>query len=136
MMELWILIARTGTLLCPVSNLERYFLWADVKSDSDMYLFSHLTATKTGYKFRSDGKHLSYSNLRSLFLDAFRPHVDDISQFCLHSLRSGGASAAANGGIPDRMFKRHGRWLSESAKDGYIKDSVEDRLKVSLSLGL
>ena len=36
----------------------------------------------------------------------------------------------------DRMFKRHGRWLSESAKDGYIKDSVEERLKVSRSLGI
>ena len=33
------------------------------------------------------------------------------------------------------MLKRHGRWSSESAKDGYIKDSVEERLKVSRSLG-
>ena len=38
----------------------------------------------------------------------------------LHSLRAGGASAAANAGVPDRMFKRHGRWRSENAKDGYI----------------
>lgn len=45
----WILIARTGTLLCPVKNLERYFLWADMECVSDMYIFSHLTATKTGY---------------------------------------------------------------------------------------
>ena len=33
----------------------------------------------------------------------------DKKQFSLHSLRSGGASAAANAGIPDRCFKRHGR---------------------------
>ena len=132
----WILISRTGTVLCPVLNLERYLLWANISCDSDIYIFSHLSATKNGFILRKDGKHLSYSNLRSLFIEAFKPHVSDINQYCLHSLRSGGATAAANKGIPDRMFKRHGRWLSESAKDGYIKDSVEERLKVSRSLGI
>ena len=39
----------------------------------------------------------------------------------LHSLRAGGATSAANVGIPDRLFKRHGRWASENAKDGYVK---------------
>ena len=38
-----------------------------------------------------------------------------------------GATAEANAGVPDRLFKRHGRWKSESAKDGYIKDSMEKR---------
>lgn len=132
----WIIIARTGTMLCPVVNLERYFLWAGIESDSDVYVFSHLTATSNGFVFRKDGKHLAYSNLRKLFIEAFKPHVNNISDFCLHSLRSGGATAAANMGIPDRMFKRHGRWLSESAKDGYVKDSIDERLKVSKSLGL
>ena len=56
-------------------------------------------------------------------------------QFGLHSLRSGGASAAANAGV-DRFFKRHGRWRSENAKDGYVKDSLDERLKVSRNLGL
>ncbi|KAK3083447.1 hypothetical protein FSP39_022942 [Pinctada imbricata] len=51
-------------------------------------------------------------------------------------LRSGGASAAANFGIPDRLFKRHGRWKSETAKDGYIKDNLQERLSVSQNLGL
>ena len=55
---------------------------------------------------------------------------------CMHSLRSGGATAAANFGVPDRLFKKHGRWRSETAKDGYIKDSMKDRLSVSLNLGL
>ena len=88
------------------------------------------------YQIRNDGKHLAYSNLRTIFLDALRPHVNDVSLFCLHSLRSAGATCAANRGIPDRLFKRHGRWRSETAKDGYIKDSIEERLRVSQSLGL
>ena len=82
----WILIARTGTVLCPVQNLENYFMWANIDCDSDIYIFCHLTSTKLCYKIRNDGKHLAYSNLRTLFLDALSPHVKDVSLFCLHSL--------------------------------------------------
>ena len=35
------------------------------------------------------------------------------------------AIAEANAGVQDRRFKWHGRWKSESAKDGYVKDSVQ-----------
>jgi hypothetical protein len=38
--------------------------------------------------------------------------------FGLHSLKAGGASTAASAGIADRMFKKHGRWKSDKAKDG------------------
>jgi hypothetical protein len=58
---------------------------------------------------------MSYSNLSDIFLEAFIPHVDDASKFCLHLLRSGAASAEANKGIKDRIYKRHGRWFSDSA---------------------
>ena len=44
--------------------------------------------------------------------------------------------AAANGGVPDRLFKKHGRWKSDSTKDGYVKDSLHARLAVSSNLGL
>ena len=47
-----------------------------------------------------------------------------------------GVIAAANAGVPDRLLKRHGRWRSETAKDGYIKDSVERRLTVYNGLGV
>jgi len=43
-----------------------------------------------------------------------------VVEFGHHSLRAGGAMAAANAGVPDQVFKKHGRWKSESAKDGYI----------------
>jgi len=51
-------------------------------------------------------------------------------------VRAGGATQAANAGIPDRLFKRHGRWKSEDAKDGYIEDSLEQRLSVTKQPGL
>lgn len=54
----------------------------------------------------------------------------------LHSLRARGATAAANAGVEHRLFKRHGRWRSENAKDDYVKESYQNRLSVSLNLGL
>ena len=37
-------------------------------------------------------------------LEAFKDIVSDITTIGTHSLRSGGATAAANAGIPDRLF--------------------------------
>ena len=69
-------------------------------------------------------------------LEAFKDIVPDISAIGTHSHRSGGAAAAANAGVPDRLFKRHGRWASESARDGYVQDSLSSRLSVSKALGI
>lgn len=81
-------------------------------------------------------KALSYMRMRELFIEAFGPFVSDIRRYGLHSLRAGGATSAANAGIADRSFKRHGRWRSEKAKNGYVKDSLEERLLVSQNLGI
>ena len=40
--------------------------------------------------------------------------ITDVSKISVHSLRAGGATSAANAGIADRLFKRHGRWASEN----------------------
>ena len=60
----------------------------------------------------------------------------DLKLFGLHSLQTGGATAAANSDVPSRLFKPHGRWKFESAKDGYTEDSIEKRLEVSTQLGI
>eukprot|EP00731_Ephydatia_muelleri_P008495 Em0004g833a len=52
------------------------------------------------------------------------------------NVQSRGAIAAANAGVQDTLFKQHGRWKSESAKDGYGKDSVQRWLEVSKDLGI
>ena len=80
---------------------------------------------------------MSYTNLHDEFLRALSPHVSDIRKYCLHSIRSGGASCAADSGLKDRLLKRHGSLLmSESAKDEYVKDSLQERLSVLLTLVL
>jgi len=100
--------------------MNRYLDRAGLSCDSP--LFCQLSKTKCGYKPRSKG--LSYSRLTELVLEAFKVIVLDISAIGTHSLRSCGTTAAAKAGVPDRLFKRHGRWASESAKDGYVQDSL------------
>ena len=132
-----VVIAWTGTEYCPVAMLERYMQLANISSSSpsENYIFRRLISTKNGQRLR-DSANLSYTRARELVLAMLESIGLDRKQFGLHSLRSGGASAAANAGVPDRCFKRHGRWASESAKDGYVQDKLEDRLSVSKKLGL
>ena len=79
---------------------------------------------------------MCYTRVRELIMDALKPIVGDVCKYCIHSLRSGGAVEAARAGLTDRLFKRHGRWISESAKDGYVKEDFSKLLSVSQSLGL
>ena len=74
--------------------------------------------------------------MRELMLHKLSSLGFEAAAFGMHSFRAGGATAAANAGVPDRLFKRHGRWQSESAKDGYIKDDERAQLSVSKSLKL
>ena len=128
----WVVIARSNTDLCPVAMLSRYMHMAAI---TDLYLFRGIVNTKNGVRLCSNGS-LSHTLVRELVLEKLALLGLDKTTLGLHSLRSGGASAAANAGVPDQWFKRHGRWRSENAKDGYVKDNLDVRLEVSRNLGL
>ena len=130
-----VLIARTGTATGPEAMLERYMAKAGTDPKSDLFLFRAISNTKNREVLRSAGS-LSYSRLSELFKHKLEELGYPAAKYGLHSLRAGGATAAANAGVPDRLFKRHGRWKSETAKDGYVDDSVQARLSVSKQLGL
>ena len=130
-----VMVVRTGSPTCPVAMMERYFRMASLSRSSSLSFFRGITETKQGERLRASGS-LSYTRMRELFLAKLKKLGFDASKFGLHSLRAGGASAAANAGVVDRLFKRHGRWRSESAKDGYIKDSRDVLMSVSRSLQL
>ena len=108
---------------------------AALPNQSKLRLFRGIVVAKSGEWLCSQGS-LSYTRLRDLFLSKVSQLGFDPKQFGLHSLRASGASTAANVGVPDRPLKRHGRWRSESAKDGYIKDTVPALMSVSESLNL
>ena len=132
---MWIIIACSKQTTCPVSMLEQYIELANIGNSPELPLFRGIVHTKSGEQLRKRGG-ISYTRTREIVLEKLSELGLDQKQFGLHSLRSGGASAAAYAGVPDRLFKRHRRWRSENAKDGYVKDSLESRLSVSKRIGL
>lgn len=118
-----------------MAKLEQYCNLAGINQLSTERLFRAIVKTKNGEKLRESGS-LSYSRIREILMGKICSLGYDSSAFGTHSFRAGGATLAANEGVPDRLFKRHGRWKSETAKDGYIKDSLQVRLEVSKKLRL
>lgn len=131
------IIARTGKKTCPVTLLERYIDMSNITDGSHDFIFRSVSYCKSTNSYKLKGvNHLSYTRVREIVLNLFSAIDLDKKKIGVHSLRSGGATAAANFGIPDRLFKRHGRWLSEKAKDGYIKDEFSKPLSVSQNKGI
>ena len=131
-----VMLAKTGHITCPFSLLSRYVQVANIDLSSNLKLFRtlHFSRSKVSYALRSTG--ISYTRAREVVLDAFCQLGYPAKLFGLHSLRSGGATAAANAGVTDSLFKRHGRWQSDKAKDGYVKDNLDALLSVSKNLEL
>ena len=77
---------------------------------------------------------MSCTTSRDILRDTYNPN-----DYGLHSLRSGGITCAvrnSSNSIPERLLKIHGRWKSDSAKDMYVEESLENRLQVTKYFGL
>ena len=133
-----IIIAKTSNDLCPVFWLKLYIDSAGLSLNSDSYLFRSISFVKSKgvYKLCDRNVPLSYTRAREILLNSLEQVGLDKSRFGLHSLRSGGATTGANRGVSDRLIKMHGRWVTDRSKDGYIKDSIESQMAVSLNLGI
>ena len=121
-----------------MSILKRYLKRLQISPSSEDYIFKGFYYSKKlrQHVCKKAKKTLSYSRVREIVLNTFETIGLPKNMFGLHSLRSGGATTAANAGIPDRLFKKHGRWRSEKAKDGYVKHSIKSLLYVSSTLGI
>ena len=135
----WIVVARLNSLNCPVRMLDRYLLASGIPEDSSDYVFRALSASKKsrfGQILRSQNIPISYTLTRQIMLQAFAKIGLSSKDFGTHSLRKGGATAANLNKIPDRLIKKHGRWVSEKSKDLYISEDLQQKLQVSRNLGL
>ena len=121
-----LLIARTST--CSVAMLETYLARTDTHLSDHRFLFRSICKTAKLEQLRETGS-ITYTCLRDSF-KKLRSLGYNPDNFSLHSLQAGGATAAANNGVPNRLFKHHGRWKSDSVKDGYIEDSMEHRMYI------
>ena len=130
----WVHIARSGRTTCPYKITQLYLRKA--RPGDTEHIFRGLFKTKEGHKLRRIDKPIGYTTLRTDVLDAIQEIGLKRADFGLHSFRRGGATRAANCGIPDRLFKKHGRWNSENAKDGYVAEDLRTLLSVSKCLGI
>ena len=101
-----VISARSGKATCLVNKLEEYMERTGTPWQDQRYLFWPVCKLKTGEKLCESGK-ISYSCLREQFKKKLESlgyrHVD----FGLDSLQAGGATLAANLGVPEKPFKRH-----------------------------
>ena len=101
-----VLIAKTGLPTCPVNMLNRYLNLASIENTSQVFIFSpiYLSKSENVYKLLKSCQ-LSYTRSSEITLSAHEGIWLDKTKFGLHSVRSGGARAAAAAGIDDRLFK-------------------------------
>lgn len=130
-----VLISKGNTAACPYNMFLKYVEIADINLLSDQYLFKAVFKSKNVCKLIYKNKKLSYTRARECIISKLKL-VSTGLNLGLHSMRSGGATEAAKSVVNDRCWKRHGRWRSETSKDGYVKDTIEKRLEVSKSLNL
>ena len=78
---------------------------------------------------------MTYSRAREQLKGMLASIGLDVSRFCLHSLRSGGASAALRSpGVPVRLVQRHGGWRRLDSMEGYVEETLDNLLQVSRNL--
>lgn len=131
-----VVISKTGNITCPVEMLRKYIMLANIQIDSSEHMFRPLSFCKSTNTYKLRKGPLSYTTAREILLKALKDLGLDTKHFGLHSLRSGGATAAASAQIEDRLFKKHGRWKTDKAKDGYVKENITQRLLVTKNLGI
>ena len=134
----WIYIARGNSELCPVATLKRYLNMAKINKNFEEFKFRSIASHKNHQHMtlRKKNVPLSHTRMRELLLDVVTAVGLEREEFLLYSLRSRGALAAANAAVNDRLFKSHGLWRTENAKDGYIEDNIETLFTVSRMSGL
>ncbi|XP_020623284.1 uncharacterized protein LOC110060823 [Orbicella faveolata] len=94
-------------------------------------------STRVAYQERSSSAErgcMSYSRAKELIKEELGKEGQDPTKFGIHSLCSGGTSAAAALGVPDRLFQRHGGRRSERARNNYVKESLDSLLLVTKSI--
>ena len=122
-------IANGITKLYPTETVGLYLDKCDITDPcSEEYLFRAIAKGNSYKKLRKNNKALSYTRAREIPLAALKEIGLDTTLFGTQGLRSGGATEAANAGVPDRLFKKRGRSRSDSAKDGYVKDNIQQLL--------
>jgi hypothetical protein len=119
---------------CPVAVLQLYLQLSKVDLQSENFLFRRVVLKQGCKKLHDKQECMKYSTVKDMVKTKAIALGLNPAEYGTHSLRSGGCTTAANAGVSDRLFQRHGRWASVAAKDGYVKDSLKSRLSVTKNM--
>ena len=129
------LIARSSKVSCPVSINERLLALLASPKESCSPVLRRIVPTKNGaYFHKSLG--FSYSTIRDEFKKYISPFVNDPGDYCLHSLKSGGASNDGYKLSDPELKDRHAGWKNPCTKRRYTKRSRAEMLEVTRSMGI
>ena len=131
-----VVCSKLNSVSCPYQALIKYINQNNVNLKSEEYLFKPMYRSGKVCSLISKNKKLSYTRTKECLLGKLNSITKGKGNYGLHSFRAGGATAAANSHVLDRCWKRHGRWRSDTSKDGYVADSLSSRLSVTKNLGL
>ena len=132
----WMHLSKVQSTLCPIKLLKKYIEAAKIKESEKKFIFRQICHCKQDFKLKDLDKPISYTAVRDILLTNSKNIELDKTQFYLNSLRSGGVMAAADFGINNRLFQKHGRWRSEKVKNGYVHENLRALLNVSRNLGV
>jgi integrase len=113
--------------ICPVRMVAR--MMRKQREGPEDRVFQGLRKIKGGHAYSS--KKVSYNLLRNVVQRGMAAIGEDPKNFGTHSLRAGGATAAAQANIEPRLVQRHGRWARMESMNAYVQDALVDKLAVS-----
>ena len=131
-----VMVSKGHSETCPVDTLCRYLLRVDLlePQENTSFIFRNLSP-KNRNRLVEHNKPMLYGRAREDLL-FYAKRLKLSNNLAWHSFRRGGATAAANNGVPDRLLKKHGRWASDGAKNRYVDEDLRSKLIVSSKLGL
>ena len=130
-------ISRMSSPYCTVRWLEKYLQDSKLSQNANSFIMCRLAKTRKGHNAIGT-KSISKTTINDDFHKFIVPVCENLSSapYGLHSLRSGGASAAINSGVSERLVGKHGRWKSGYSRDRYLKDDKKGRLSVTRAINL
>ncbi|XP_061185795.1 integrase/recombinase xerD homolog [Saccostrea echinata] len=111
-----VLIAKDVICACPYNMFLRYVYAANINLLSSDFIFKPVFRSKGVAKLINKNKPISYTAAKENIVSMLKSVAPNLN-IGIHSLRSGGASVAANSNVDERCIQRHGRWKCVSRRN-------------------
>ena len=134
-------LAAGATAACPVTLLQRFIRESGWGPESFLFRAFDGHQARAGQPVQFREEAATYSQMHYHVLKRVAAllgiSVEAAKQkYGLHSLRSGGTTAAHQAGVEPRLLQAHGGWKSEAVMQVYIAERIDKKLAVSKAVGL